>query len=297
MESYEYHDIYGQLKEKSPNECETLCAFTVDVEDWYQSSVDYHAPITKNVVHNVNRVLAILDENEVKATFFVQGLIAEKFPSLIKQLVANGHEIQSHGYSHKPLNEMNRQELRDELERSRKSIEDVCGKEVTTFRAPDFTIFSENLWALEVLREVGFEIDTSIFPLRTRRYGIKNWSISPHRIQLPNGDDILEIPVAIWARFGFRIPVAGGGYFRLLPYFFLEHAIASILSDSRPVIIYCHPYEFNPDELDSYRGKTPPLFRFQQGLGREYFAKRANKLLQHFSFGRFDQVLKSWNLI
>src|SRR5437763_6182118 len=115
-------------------------AFTVDVEDWYQSCIDYDAPITDRVVRNVDRILAVLDEFRVKGTFFVQGRVAEAFPELLQQLVSEGHEIQSHGYSHRPLHAMNRRELRDELERARSTVEDAAGTAVTAFRAQDFSI-------------------------------------------------------------------------------------------------------------------------------------------------------------
>src|SRR5215210_3052508 len=140
-------------------------AFTVDVEDWYQSCLDYDAPITERVVRNLDRTLAVLDEARIKGTFFVQGRVAETFPSAVRLLVDEGHEVQSHGYSHRPLFAMNRHELRDELVRAKETVEDASGTAVTIFRAQDFSIGAGNLWALETLAEVGFEIDSSIFPM------------------------------------------------------------------------------------------------------------------------------------
>jgi polysaccharide deacetylase family protein (PEP-CTERM system associated) len=272
-----------------------LAAFTVDVEDWYQSCVDYDAPITERVVRNVDRVLAVLDESGVKATFFVQGRVAETFPGLVQSLVAEGHEIQSHGYSHRPLFRMNRRELRDELERSRAAIEDACGLTVLAFRAQDFSIADRNLWALEVLAEVGFEIDSSIFPMRTRRYGSPGWDPAPQLLELRNGATILEVPVAVWSVGRWRIPVAGGGYFRVLPGRLLDHALREA-SKTRPAVIYCHPYEFNETELDEYRGRVPPALRYRQGFGRGRFVSRVRRLLTTLEFGRFDTVLGRWGL-
>lgn len=272
-------------------------AFTVDVEDWYQSSVDFDAPITDRVVRNTERVMALLDECGVKATFFVQGRVAETFPHLLQYLVAQGHEVQSHGYSHKPLFQMDRRTLWVELDRARKTIEDACGVSVTAFRAPDFSILRQNLWALEVLTEVGFEVDSSIFPVRTRRYGIENWEVAPHYLVLKNGARILEVPVAIWAGKNFRFPVAGGGYFRLIPQFFLEYALRAIVNGQRPVVVYCHPYEFNENELGDYRDIVPPLYRFSQHFGRKSFFTRVRNLLTRLPFGRFDQVLETWGLM
>ena len=186
-------------KTADPTSGYPMCAFTVDVEDWYQSCIDFDAPITERVVKNTEKILAILDRRNVKGTFFMQGRVAETFPKLLQLLVAEGHEIQSHGYSHRPVDKMNREELKLELELARKTVEDACGVQVTAFRAPDFTINKENLWALEVLVETGFTVDLSIFPMRTHRYGISGYPTVPHRMSLPNNTDILEVPVAIWS--------------------------------------------------------------------------------------------------
>jgi polysaccharide deacetylase family protein (PEP-CTERM system associated) len=273
-----------------------LCAFTVDVEDWYQSCIDFDAPITERVVKNTERILAILDRRNVKATFFVQGRVAETFPHLLQHLVAEGHEIQSHGYSHRPVNKMDRKELRLELDLARKTIEDACGVQVTAFRAPDFTIDRENIWALEVLVETGFTVDSSIFPIKTRRYGISGYPTVPHWIQLPNGAGIMEVPVAIWSSGKIRIPVAGGGYFRLIPGILLEKFFASMMKQ-QPVIIYCHPYEFNARELEEYyRMNVSKIFLLTQGLGRTSHVRKINNLLHRLPFGRFDQVMETWRL-
>lgn len=270
------------------------CAFTVDVEDWYQSCIDFDAPISERVVGNTERILAILDRRSVKGTFFIQGRVAETFPKLLQKLVAEGHEIQSHGYSHRPVDKMNRQEFKNEMELARKTVEDACGVQVTAFRAPDFTINSGNLWALEVLAETGFTVDSSIFPMRTHRYGIAGYSTVPHQISLSNGAHILEVPVAIWSSGKIRLPVAGGGYFRLIPSTVLEKFFKAMIT-RQPVIVYCHPYEFNPHELADYRQpNVPKLFWFTQGLGRNYYAQKVDNLFQKLSFGRFDQVLDTW---
>jgi polysaccharide deacetylase family protein (PEP-CTERM system associated) len=270
------------------------CAFTVDVEDWYQSTVDFDAPIADRVLRNMDRVRAVLTEFDIKGTFFVQGRVAETFPRLLQELVAEGHEIQSHAYSHRPLYAMDRAALRTELEYSIKTVEDACGVRVTAFRAPDFSIIPENLWALESLAEMGFEIDSSLFPIKTRRYGVPGWPMTPHYVRFRGGGGILEIPVAI-ATFGsFKLPVAGGGYFRLLPTLVLERSIASMLAQGRPVILYCHPYEWSPDEMSEFRGRVKPLVAFTQSLGRDAFIRRMRRLFSSLPFGRFDQVAAGW---
>jgi len=270
-------------------------AFTIDVEDWYQSCLDYDAPITERVVRNVDRVLAVLDDCGVKASFFVQGRVAETFPELVSSLVAQGHEVQSHGYSHRPLFRMTRRELRDELDRAKRSVEDAAGTAVTAFRAQDFSILSSNLWALDTLVEAGFKIDSSVFPMRARHYGVPNWRLEPHYVVLDGGARILEVPVAIWSLGRIRIPVAGGGYFRVLPGVLLRRGLRSIAAEGRPAIIYCHPYEFNSEELGEYRD-IPRRLRLSQGLGRRPFPQRVRRLLQTFRFGRLTDVLSAWGL-
>ena len=273
-----------------------VAAFTVDVEDWYQSCIDFDAPITDRVVSNTDRLLGILDEFRVKATFFVQGRVAETFPALVHTLVAEGHEVQAHGYSHRPLYAMDRRELRQELERARQTVEDAAGLPVTAFRAQDFSILPQNLWALETLRDVGFEVDSSIFPMHSRRYGIRGWELGPHEIPLSDGQKILEVPVAIWRRGRWRVPVAGGGYFRVLPRQIVVRAVRSIVDEGRPPVIYCHPYEFNPEELGAYRDEVPRSLRLSQGLGRKSFSARIRALLEGIRFGRFDEVLTAWGV-
>jgi len=270
------------------------CSFTIDVEDWYQSTVDFDAPIHERVLRNVARTCAALDRRAVKGTFFVQGMVAEAFPAMLRDLLVQGHEIQSHGYSHRPLFGMDRPALRKELEYAKKSVEDACGVRVSSFRAPDFSIVRRNLWALEILAELGFDTDSSIFPMDMGRYGIAGWEIGPHRVALPGGGEIFEVPVAIATLASLRLPVAGGGYVRLLPGALLEGALRSIVASGRPAILYCHPYEFSPEEMDEFRGRVSPAFRFMQGIGRASFIRRVDQLLGRLPFGRFDEVVAAW---
>jgi polysaccharide deacetylase family protein (PEP-CTERM system associated) len=272
------------------------CAFTVDVEDWYQSCVDLDAPITERVVRNVDQILTVLDVAGIKGSFFVQGLVAEAFPLMIETLVAEGHEIQSHGYSHRPLHALNRRQLRQELEYAKKSVEDVCGTAVTAFRAPDFSILQSNLWALEVLAETGFVVDSSIFPMWTSRFGIHAWEVGPHRVVMPSGSTLIEVPVAIASLAGQQLPVAGGRYWRLLPRPVIEHGIREIRALRRPVILYFHPYEFAARELGDYRGDVSRWRRTSQSLGRKALVRRLTRLLREFPFGRFDATLSAWGI-
>jgi polysaccharide deacetylase family protein (PEP-CTERM system associated) len=246
-------------------------------------------------VRNTESIVHVLDDHGVKGTFFVQGMVAESFPGLVADLVAEGHEVQAHGYSHRPLDRMTPAELREELERSKKTVEDAAGMPVTAFRAQDFSILEGNLWALDTLAEIGFEVDSSIFPMRSRHYGISDWPLEPHYIRLDGGRRILEVPVAIWSPGPVRVPVSGGGYVRLLPRRLIERGLRGIASEGRPAVLYCHPYEFSPDELQDYRHVSART-RFSQGVGRKAFPTRIGRLLEAFAFGRFSDVLAGWGL-
>lgn len=273
-----------------------LAAFTVDVEDWYQSTVDFDAAVSERVVKNVDRLLRLLDECGVKGTFFVQGLVARRFPQLVRQLLAEGHEVQSHGYSHRPLFGMDRPTLRRELEAARRSVEDAGGSAVTAFRAPDFSIVSENLWALDLIAQAGFLVDSSVFPVKTRRYGISGWACGPQRLRLDGGAELLEVPVATWGSGRVRLPIGGGGYFRLLPAAILTRGLRSCLAAGRPPVVYLHPYEFNEDEPAEYRDRVAWSLRAHQGLGRRALVLRLRRLFREFSFGRLDRVLAARGL-
>jgi polysaccharide deacetylase family protein (PEP-CTERM system associated) len=218
-------------------------------------------------------------------------MVAERFPRLLETILAEGHEIQSHGYSHRPLSRMDATEVREELRRGKETVEDAAGLAVTAFRAQDFSIGEDNLWALELVAETGFAIDSSLFPMRMRRYGIDGIELAPHYRRV--GDDLmlLEVPVAILDVGRFRVPVAGGGYFRLLPALPLRRALETIVRRGRPAVVYCHPYEFNARELDDYRGLAPGFYRRQQRLGRSAFPGRLRRLLTSLPVGRFDDVL------
>jgi polysaccharide deacetylase family protein (PEP-CTERM system associated) len=265
----------------------------VDVEDWYQACVDVGASISRRVVTNTDRVLATLDAHDVKATFFVQGMVADAFPALVRRLVAEGHDVQSHGYSHRSLLGMTPPMLRDELNMARIANEDAAGVRMTMFRAPDFSIARENLWTLELIAEAGFEVDSSIFPLRTRRYGIEGWAPGPTEVALSNGRSLVEAPVSVLSLGRVRLPVGGGGYFRVTPLPVLASALRRVIREGRPAIIYCHPYEFNFAELGEFPD-VPRRYRLAQGLGRSRLVARLTSLLDDLRVGRLDDVLASY---
>jgi len=269
----------------------TLNAVSVDVEDWLQSTIDAKLPLTERFHHSTRKILQAFADRGVKGTFFVLGLAAEKAPAIVREIHQAGHEIQSHGYGHELVHDLTPEGFRADLERAKKLLEDIIGEEITGYRAPAFTIGLDNLWALDVLVETGHTYDSSVFPVRTGRYGIAGAPRHPHRLKTPAGYELLECPVATW-RFGKRvIPIGGGGYFRLFPYFLIRRAVRQINDANQPATIYMHPYEYDPIEFGELDYPVPWKTRLHQGLGRRRFPFKVNAMLSGFRFGTMREMI------
>lgn len=264
-----------------------LHALTIDVEDWPQSSLDHDLPITERAVHNTRTMLEIFRRHQTHGTFFILGLLAEKFPDLVREIAADGHEIGSHGYSHKAVFQIGPDAFRDEIKRSVGQLEDITGQPVRGYRAPDFSVTEQSLWALDILAEEGLEYDSSIFPVRMRRYGIDD--VPRHMYRLDNG--LIEIPMSTVVMGGRRWPVAGGGYLRLLPWALTRQAIRRLESEQIPTIVYLHPYEVDPAEFREIDHPVSIKTRLTQGLNRRHIAGRLDRMLSQFRFGSVAQVL------
>ncbi len=246
--------------------------------------LDVRLPLSERFIANTHRVLELLYRYDVRATFFVLGKAAELAPQLVRDIHYAGHEVQSHGYGHELVHTLTASAFRDDLRRAKDLLEDIIGAPITAYRAPAFSISRRNAAALDVLVETGHTVDSSIFPLRLRRYGVSGSPRGPYRLRAPNGGELLEFPVASLQWLGRRWPAGGGGYFRLLPSRVIEHAVQQLNTAGDPAVIYTHPYEFNPDELRSM-GRAVPLWRrLNQGLGRRGFAVKIERLLQRFRF-------------
>jgi polysaccharide deacetylase family protein (PEP-CTERM system associated) len=264
-----------------------LHALTIDVEDWPQSSLDFSLPITERAVHNTRRLLEIFRQRRVRATFFVLGLVAERFPELVAEIAADGHEIGSHGFSHKPVFGIGPDAFADELARSVRLLEEISGQRVLGYRAPDFSITADSLWALDIIAEQGLHYDSSIFPVRTSRYGLSGAQRFVHRLE--NG--LIELPLSTLSWVGRLWPVAGGGYLRLYPYRVTRWAVQRIQNAGMPAVVYLHPYELDPTELDEIEWPVPARLRLTQGLNRRRIRARLEQLLQEFRFGPVSEVL------
>jgi polysaccharide deacetylase family protein (PEP-CTERM system associated) len=224
----------------------------VDVEDWYcdldTGEWDKYEP---RVVKATERILSILNETGNRATFFILGFVAERFPEVVKKIDSEGHEVASHGYSHRRIMDQTPEEFREDVRRSIDVLEKIAGKKVRGYRAPQFTVVKETLWALEILKSEGLEYDSSVFPVKTPLYGIPDSPLFPYRVESDmstSGDDFLEIPLSVYKipLLGKNIPVAGGFYLRFFPYFFIRHALKKLNRLGNVAICYIHPWDLDP---------------------------------------------------
>jgi polysaccharide deacetylase family protein (PEP-CTERM system associated) len=255
---------------------------TFDVEDWPQSTLDHSLPITPRVRDNTLRILDLLGDAGARATFFVLGLAAEAFPDLVRRIRDGGHEIASHGHSHRPVYGMRPEEFRDDLKKSIAIIEDAAGARVLGYRAPDFSIRAADWWALEILAEEGLRYDSSIFPIVGPRYGVRAAFTLPFRVLPACGSELVEFPLATFELLGLRLPAAGGGYFRLFPYQASRSAIAQLNRRGGPATSYFHPYEIDTEEIPRSENRIPWRLRLTQGLMRGTVEGKLRRLLHDF---------------
>jgi polysaccharide deacetylase family protein (PEP-CTERM system associated) len=251
-----------------------LNALSVDVEDYFHvESFASHIsrsdwPQFKSRVHeNTRKVLELLAEAKSRATFFILGWVAEQEPSLIREIADQGHELGCHSYLHRPVYQMTPDQFREDTRKCRNIVEDLSGVKVQGYRAPTFSITARSLWALDILAEEGFQYDSSIFPIRHDRYGIPEAPPEIHRRDLSSGRSIWEIPPST-VRFGaVNVPFGGGGYLRLLPMSFTRWAIRRTRTMCRPIVVYFHPWELDPDQ-PRLRAKWLSRVRHYYGLGK-----------------------------
>jgi polysaccharide deacetylase family protein (PEP-CTERM system associated) len=265
---------------------------SVDIEDWPQSTWDRNLPITTRALVNTRRILSLLAEANIRATLFVLGKFAETFPAVVREMRDSGHEVACHGYGHIEIFNQSRDEFARDVTRAKGILEDLLGTRVRGYRAPDFSIVRPTLYALEILAEAGFDYDSSIFPIRHRRYGIPDWPVSPTRVCLPSGRSIIEVPIATVRLLDRNWPIGGGGYHRLLPGA-LSRYLARRAMVSAPFTLYCHPYELDSREFKETSLRIPLSTRFHQGLGRRWFERRLSGFLHRFGGQRMSDLLMS----
>jgi polysaccharide deacetylase family protein (PEP-CTERM system associated) len=269
-------------------------AFSIDVEDYFQvSALAPHFPRKIwerqpcRVERNVDRMLAMLDDHQALATFFTLGWVAERYPELVKRIVAGGHELASHGYGHQRASDLSHEEFLRDVTHAKKLLEDLGGQRVIGYRAPSFSIGENNLWALDTLAEAGYEYSSSIYPIRHDHYGMPN---APRFAFRPNNTkSLLELPATTLRLFNRNLPAAGGGYFRLLPYQLSRWAINRVnRMDGQPCIFYCHPWEIDPEQPRPSGMTLKTRFRHYVNLART--ESRLRSLLKDFRWGRVDHI-------
>jgi len=269
-------------------------AMTIDVEDYFQVSA-FAGVIARDswdarecrVEANIDRILGILADGKVHATFFTLGWIAERYPDMVRRIVAGGHELASHGYGHQRASDQDLAEFTDDITRSKKLLEDIGGCAVRGYRAPSFSIGTGNLWALDALHEAGYRYSSSIYPILHDHYGMPD---APRFAFYPNGTDgLLEVPITT-VQFGQRkLPAGGGGYFRLLPYALSRWMMRRVNQvDRQSAIFYFHPWELDPGQPRPAGASAKTRFRHYVNLDR--MEGRIKLLTRDFAWDRMDRI-------
>lgn len=275
-----------------------LNAVTIDLEYWYNPELvkDYYHPENMNegdqIVEAVTPLLNLLDRYNTKATFFVLGVVAEEHPELIKMIYDKGHEIGSHAYSHKTLYELGKEGFEDEIKRCTQLLGEITKEKPVGFRAPSFSIDNATKWAFGILEEYGFKYDSSVFPIKTKLYGVYD---APLQVYKPSKEDItkevleggiIEFPLTV-VKIGWNIPISGGFYLRAMPFWLLKFLMRKV-NKTRPAVVYVHPwetYEKTP------RLKLPMHSQFITYYGIDSALKKLEGLLRSFKFAPMKEVL------
>jgi polysaccharide deacetylase family protein (PEP-CTERM system associated) len=264
--------------------------FSIDVEDYFQVSAFERCVDRKDwdtfacrVEKNTQEILDLLDKHEVRATFFILGWIAERYPRLVQKIFREGHEIASHGYGHRLIYAQTPDEFRADIRRSVVILEDIIGSPVTAYRAPSFSITQKSRWALEILIEEGFRADSSVVPIYHDVYGIPGAQAGLHRLETPSGS-IWEFPPAVYGLLGnaLPLPVGGGGYFRIYPFRFTRWCLRRLERAGQSFMFYLHPWEVDPNQP---RLKAPLKSRFRHYCNLRSTSNKLDRLLSSFRFG------------
>jgi len=264
-----------------------------DVEEHFQVSA-FESPMRRRhwdqfesrVQLNTEKLLELLAIKGVQATFFILGWVAERYPSLVHQIASAGHEVASHGYAHELITSQTPVVFREDIRKAKAILESILSKPVLGYRAPSFSITKDTMWATQVLVEEGYIYDSSIFPVVHDRYGVP--SANPELHQLSTASGLLwEVPPSTVKCLGVRLPVAGGGYFRLYPYPVLRALLRKLEGEGAPLVMYMHPWEFDPDQP---RMEGSMVSRMRHYLNLDKTEGRMRALLEDFSFAPIRQV-------
>ena len=279
----------------NPNDHRIINALTVDVEDYFQVSAmapyiarDDWDSIPCRVERNIDRLLQLFAGQNAHATFFVLGWIAERYPAMTRRIVAEGHELASHGYGHLRAFDQSRGDFIADITRAKKTLEDIAGVSVVGYRAPSFSIGSNNLWAFDCILEAGYHYSSSIYPVKHDHYGMPDAPRTPYHSR----EGLLEIPITTARAFGRNFPAGGGGYFRFAPYLFSRWAIKHVNEhEKRAAIFYMHPWEIDPGQprVPGIGLKT----RFRHYLNLTRMESRLRRLTTDFRWDRVDRAFRA----
>ena len=267
-------------------------ALTIDVEDYFQVSA--FAPHIERsdwdsrecrVERNVDRILALLEAADTKATFFTLGWIAERYPVLVRRIVEGGHELASHGYGHERVSDLSEAEFFNDIHSAKALLEDIAGVGVQGYRAPSFSIGAGNLWALDTLQRAGYRYSSSIYPIKHDHYGMPDAPRFSHQIR----DGLIEVPPTTLRMLNRNLPSSGGGYFRLFPYALSRWMLRQVnCQDHAPAVFYFHPWEIDGGQprIQGIGLKT----RFRHYVNINRMEPRLGRLLRDFRWGRMDHI-------
>lgn len=287
---------------------------TIDVEDYFQVSAFERCVDRERwdcyplrVEENTGRILDLMEARGVKGTFFVLGWVARRCPELVREIHRRGHEVACHGYGHQRVTQLSRPAFREDVRVSKALLEELTGEAVLGYRAPSYSIAPATLWAFDELVDAGYRYDSSVFPIRHDLYGIPDWPRFPFLLRRAgegwepgtdpegnyDGDSLVEFPITTLRLFGGRLPIAGGGYFRLFPYRFTRWGLGRINGgEGRPFIFYLHPWELDPGQprMEGAGAKS----RFRHYLNLDKTEGRFARLLEDFSFTPLRDALERW---
>jgi polysaccharide deacetylase family protein (PEP-CTERM system associated) len=272
-------------------------ALTFDIEEYFHAEAfaevvtpERWPTLASRVVCTTERVLGLLEEMTTCATFFVLGWVAERHPGLIRRIRDRGHELACHGYGHQMITRQSRPEFLRDVLRAKAAIEDASGDSVIGYRAPTFSVVRETLWSLEALAEAGFRYDSSVFPIVHDRYGMPGSPRFPYRHRFGAGGELAEFPLSTVSVLGWRFPVAGGGYFRLLPYSVTRKAIRHLNRDEgQPAIVYLHPWEL---DVEQPRLPVGGLTQLRHSVNTAATEAKLRRLVNDFAFAPARDVLQ-----
>ena len=271
--------------------------FTVDVEDYFQEEAFQHIvsretwPKFKLRVHrNIEHLLGYLENQDVNATFFILGWIAQKDPEMVKRIAKAGHEIASHGFNHQMITKQTPEEFREDINKSKRLLEDIAGQEVIGYRAPTYSVVKQTLWALRILFEEGYKYDSSIYPITHDRYGISDWKRMIHPVLFKDVGELTEIPLSTIRFLKWNLPIGSGEHLRMFPVLCTFLGMKFLNSNGMPAVVNIHPWEI---DYEQPRLPVKGFSKFRHYNNIDSMGKKIKFLLKHFTFSTAKSLINT----